>query len=121
MEAVNVGVMGFDDVLAATGVQYAEADAWGKKVALMSITAGEVLEWLEQREQAGKRKEAGLLLLARSFVTTEKARLCDTPEKEQKMVEALKLKDSKTVNMLTNRVLVLNGVVEETVAQAKND
>jgi hypothetical protein len=121
MEAANVGIMGFEDILAATNVQYVEVDAWGKKTGLMSITAGEVLEWLEQKELPGQRKEAGLLLLARSFVTAEKSRLCDTPEKEQMMVGSLKLKDSKTVNTLTNRVLVLNGIIEETVAQAKND
>lgn len=122
-------VMGFDDVLAASGVEYDEVPVWGRKVALLSITAGEVLEWVHAKEtgDAEAKKAAGLQLLARSMCTARvegappPKRLCDTPEKEQKMVDALKLKDSKGVNILVTRVLRMNGILDETATTAKND
>lgn len=115
-------VMGFDAIINATDVQYEEVSVWGQTVALMSITAGEVLEWAHAKEtgDAETKKGAGLLLLARSMVSTERQRLCDTPEKEQQMVESLKKKDSKGVNVLVTRVLKMNGIIDETATAAKN-
>jgi len=130
MSTAAATVMGFDDIVAASNVEYDEVAVWGRKVALMSITAGEVLEWVHAKETGDTeaKKGAGLLLLARSMCTgkvpdsTEPPkRLCDTPEKEQKMVESLKLKDSKGVNVLVTRVLRMNGIIDETATTAKND
>jgi len=120
-------VMGFEDVMAASAVEYEEVSVWGRKVAVMSITAGEVLEWVQAKEgpDLEARKTAGLLLLARSLCTERTAgsppptRLCDTPEKEQQMVEAFKLKDSKNVNALVSRVLRINGIVDDEPAGKK--
>lgn len=124
-------LMGFDEVLAASDVQYDEVTAWGRKVAIMSITAGEVLDWVQAKESgdAEAKKGAGLLLLARSMVNKEKQRLCDTPEKEQQMVAAFKLKDSRNVNVLVTAVLKMNGIIDDddkkkpaaSAADAKND
>lgn len=135
--AAALTVMGFDDVMAVSEIEYDEVAVWGRKVAVMSITAGEVLEWVHAKEtgDAETRKGAGLLLLARSMCTAKveggppPTRLCDTPEKEQKMVEAFKLKDSKNVNKLVNRVLRMNGIIDDepagkkaaTAEEAKND
>lgn len=135
--AAPLTVMGFDDVMAASAVEYEEVPVWGRKVAVMSITAGEVLEWVQAKESndVEARKAAGLLLLARSMCTAKvdggppPTRLCDTPEKELAMVEAFKKKDSKNVNALVTRVLRVNGIVDDepagkkaaTAEEAKND
>jgi hypothetical protein len=137
MHMSAAAVMGFEDVMAASSVEYDEVAVWGRKVAVMSITAGEVLEWVHAKETGDveAKKGAGLLLLARSMCTArvsggpDPVRLCDTPEKEQKMVEAFKLKDSKNVNKLVNRVLRMNGIIDDddagtkavTAETAKND
>lgn len=130
--------LGFDEILQANDVQYEEVKVWGGKVVpLMSITAGEVLDWVQAKESGDleAKKGAGLLLVARSMVTQRveggppPVRLCDTPDKEQRMVEAFKSKDSKNVNLLVARVLKMNGIVDddetgkkaETAAAAKND
>lgn len=114
---MSAQIMGFDDVLKANDVQYDEITVWGRKVAIMSITAGEVLDWVQAKESgdAEAKKGAGLLLLARSMVTGKDnpKRLCDSPDKEQQMVEAFKLKDSKNVNKLVTRVLKMNGIVDD--------
>jgi hypothetical protein len=114
-------VMGFDDVVAANGVQYEEMAAWGGKVGLMSVMAGEVLDWLEKKDDPTKAKEAGLLLVARSLVGPDKKRLSEyDPAKEQQLVDQLKLKDSRTVNMIVERIMIMNGI-KTTPVQAKND
>lgn len=115
---------GFDDIMSGPdGIEFKEVKAWGKTYGLLSITAGEVLEWLMAKEKDPTvAKEAALRLLARSFIASDRTtRLCDTPEKEDRMVAKLRGQDSKTVNMLVTIVLKLNGVVEETATAAKND
>lgn len=114
---------GFDDLLSSESndIQFRQVQAWGKSYGLLSTTAGEVLEWLEDKQQPGKAKDASLRLLARSFVDSSHRRLCDDREKEERMVESLRLKDSKTVNKLLNVVIELNGIATDTAAVAKND
>jgi len=111
-------VMSFDEVLEVNGVECAQEMAWGRSVGLMSITAGEVLEWLEQKGSPEKAGDAALLMLARSMVSDDKTRLAGTPEREQQMVAALKLKDSRTVNRLVERIMLLNGIKVMTAAGA---
>lgn len=114
---------GFDDIIEGpNGIEYQEEQAWGKTYGLLSITAGEVLEWIHAKDSDPKlAKEAALRLLARSFVNRDRVRLCDTPEKEDMMVAKLRGQDSKTVNRLVAVVLKLNGIVTETATAAKND
>lgn len=120
-------VMGFEDILACSDIQYEEVTAWGKKIALMSITAGEVLDWVSAKESGDEevKKGAALLLTARCMVTAKieggppPKRLCDTPEKEQAMVAALKLKDSKNVQLVVSRALRMNGIVDDEVTGKK--
>ena len=114
---------GFDDILSGpSGIEFKEVKAWGKTYGLLSISAGEVLEWLMAKEKdPNVAKEAALRLLARSFVDRDHKRLCDTPDKEDRMVAKLRGQDSKTVNTLVTVVLKLNGIVDETAATAKND
>lgn len=118
-----VSLGGFDDILASpNGIEYKEVEAWGKTYGLLTITAGEVLEWAAAKDQDPKAaKEAALRLLAQSFVDQDRKRLCDTPEKEDRMVAKLRGQDSKTVNTLVSVALKMNGIVTETAAVAKND
>ena len=111
----------FDDVMSSpSGIEFREVQAWGKTYGLLSITAGEVLQWLTDKEDPAKAKDSSLLFLARSFVDGDRKRICDTEDKETRMVEKLRGQDSRTVNMLLSVVVKLNGVVEETAAAAKN-
>lgn len=112
----------FDDVVEGpSGIEFKEVEAWGRTYGLLSITAGEALEWVEDRQDPKKAPSAGLRLLARSFVDRDRNRLCDTKDKEDRMVAVLHKKDSKTVNDLVTAVLQLNGILTATAAAAKND
>lgn len=113
---------GLDDLLStdANDIQYREVQAWGKTYGMLNTTAAEVLEWLEEKEQPGKGRDASLRLLARSFVNADRSRVCDTPEKVERMVEAMRGKDSKTVNKLLAVVIEMNGIATEKAEAAKN-
>lgn len=119
--AAAAQVMTFDEIVSANSVHFETAKAWGGEVGLMSVMAGEVLDWLEHKDDPARAKNAGLLMLARSMVGPDMQRLTQNdPEKEQQLVAKLRLKDSKTVNELVERVLILNGI-KTTAVQAKND
>lgn len=114
------GAMSLQEILDAQGVEYDMVPAWGgRSIAIMSITAGEVLEWIESKDDPEKRKAAGLLLIARSLVGEDGQRLCQTPEDEQRMVESLKGKDSRTCNRIVERIVKLNGIMQS-AEQEKN-
>ena len=112
-------VMTLDEILDAQGVEYDSVPAWGKHVGIGSITAGEVLEWIEEKDGPRKR-EAGLLLLARSLVGPDLTRVCKTKDDENRMVESLKGKDSRTCNKIVERIIKLNGIMGSAGEEAKN-
>lgn len=125
LAAVNgASGMDFNEIMAANAVKYELVPVWSPTgVGIMTITAGEVLEWLDDREGPRKR-EAGLLLVARSLarkasMDAPPERVCPTKEMQEQMVQALKDKDSHTVNRLIERIVVINGIVT-TAEQAKN-
>lgn len=122
MTAAAASLGTFDDIITGpSGIEFKEVKAWGKTYGLLSITAGEVLEWLEDKANPDRSKEAALRLLARSFVDDDRKRLCSTPEQEERLVVVLRDKDSKTVNVLVNEVLILNGITTQTAETVKKD
>lgn len=113
-------VMSLDEILDAQGVEYREVAAWGgRKIGIMSITAGEVLEWIDEREGPNKR-ESGLRLIARSLVGPDRTRICKSKVDEERMIESLKGKDSRTCNAITLEIIDLNGIAAKP-ADVKND
>lgn len=110
------GVMTMEQVLEAEGVEYARVPGWKDKegqsqdVAIMSITAGEVLEWIESKDDPERSREAGLRLIARSLVGPDGQRLCTNREGEDTMVRSLRNKDSRTCNRIVEAILTLNGI-----------
>lgn len=113
-------VMTFDEIEAAQGIQYATVPAWGgKKLAVASISAGEILEWLDKREDPKEGKAAGLNMIARSLIGKDKKRLCPDDASMEKMVAILRDKDSKTINAVVSAIAGLNGI-NDGVAATKN-
>lgn len=118
-QAEAFDVMDESEIQTHNGMAYEAVPAWdGKKIGIGTITAGEVLQWIEDKD-GPRRKEAGLLLVARSLVKKDKTRMCPTKESQEAMVETLKGKDSKTINSVIERIVIINGIVK-TPEQAKN-
>ena len=104
------GAMTLNDILEAQGIEYETLEAWGGKVAIVSVTAGEVLEWIEEKDDPVRKREAGLRLIARSLVGSDGQRLCAKPDDETRVVNSLKSKDSRTCNAIVERIVKLNGI-----------
>lgn len=105
-----------EDLLSVQDTRYDEVAAWGVKFRLGSLTAGEILEFVETNEGPMKRT-AGIRLVISSWVDKNGNRL-GRPEH----LEQFKKRDAKTVTSLINAVLKLNGLEKkDEVASAKND
>lgn len=115
-------VMSLDDLESSEdGIQRDVVEAWGGVVQLASISAGEVFDWITHRERDAH--QAGLMLVARSLTGPDGERLCKTDADTKRCIDALKKKDSKTFNLLVERIMALNGLSggAEAVEAAKND
>lgn len=112
-------VMSFDEIEQAEGVEYDSVPAWGGHIGLMSITAGEAIEFFDAQSEPAKR-DAGLLLIARSLVGRDRKRLCQGKEQEERMVTALRGKDSGTCNRIVERILKLNRIDVKSQEAVKN-
>lgn len=109
--------LSLDEMLDANDIQFIEVDTpeWGGTVRLGSLTAGEMLTFIETSEGPAKAN-AGLRLIVRSLVDAEGNRLGT-----DKHLEAFKKKDAKVVNRLVKAILTLNGMDAKTQVAEKNE
>jgi hypothetical protein len=108
--------LSIEDILAVDDIQYTEVEAWGGKVRLGSLTAGDVLEFVESNEGPAKRT-AGIRLLIKSLVDADGNRI-GRPE----MLDRFRKKNAQIINMLVEKILILNGLsTKGTTEAAKND
>lgn len=107
--------MGITEIAAAPDVQYIDVEAWGGFLRLGSLTAGDMIEFIEANEGPAK-KTAGLRLIINSLVDENGNRIGD----EKRDLPMLRKKDSKTCNMLVQKILDLNGLDKKNEGGAKN-
>lgn len=98
--------LGVDEMLSADDVQYAVVDAWGGKVRIGSLTASDMIEFVETNDTPAK-KTAGLRLIIKSLVDARGSRIGD-----MKHLEALGKKNHTVTNRIIAEVLKLNGLDE---------
>lgn len=96
--------LSMEDIEKHADVRYAEAEAWGGILRLASLSADEMIEFVESNEGPG-RKLAGIRMLVRSMVDGEGKRIGT-----EQHLEVLKKKDSGTVSKLVGMVMELNGM-----------
>lgn len=98
-----------DDIVSTPDVKYVTVvvPEWGgKKVRLGSLSAGEMIEFVESNEGPGK-KSANVRLVMQSLVNANGERIGD-----MKLLDQLKKKNSEVIVRLAGECLKLNGFDE---------
>lgn len=93
-----------NDILGSNDFEYATIDAWGKKVRIQSLTAGDILEWSEAGEGEAK-KTAGLRLIIKSVVDGT-GKLVFSPNH----ISILRTKNHKQTEKVIEAIIKLNGL-----------
>ena len=104
-----------DEILDVDDVRYAIVPAWGKRVRIGSLSAGDMLDFVESNEGPAKRT-AGLRLIIQSLVDKDGKRIGDI-----KKLDQLKKKDADITNKLVGHILKLNGMDEAARKVLGND
>ena len=108
-------VLSINDILAAEDTDYKEVEVWGGLVRVGSLTAGDLLEFVEANEGPAKRT-AGLRLIIKSIVDIDGNRIGKDTD-----LQGLKTRNSKQIEKLTHEILKLNGLGKKAQEEAKND
>jgi hypothetical protein len=109
-------ILSMDEMLAAPDVQFREIEAWGGTVRLGSLTAEEMIEFVEQNANEKARRVAGVRMIIRSLVDEAGARI----GKEEHIPLFLK-KDAATTNRIVEVVMEMNGLSKPKADAVKND
>jgi len=107
--------LSIEEIEAAPDVQYDEVEAWGGTLRIGTISANDMLDFVEANEGPAK-KTAGLRLIVKSIVDGEGNRIGS-----DKMLTALGKKDSGTINKVVTKILELNGLSKEAAKKLGND
>src|ERR1051325_10071359 len=104
-----------DEILGIDDTTYATMKAWGgKMVRLGSLTAHQLITFLENNEKEDKasRRKSTLLIIALSLVDSKGKRLVNTEEDAavEKAIEQLRSRDASTNAKVAERILQLNGL-----------
>lgn len=113
-----------EDVIDAPAQDYVTVDVplWGGAVRLGSLTAFELLQWMENKET-----HAGLRLYAMCHVDADGNRLGMTVDDKgvctikPGYMDALKKKDAKSTGKVVAAAFKLNGLSKDQIASIKND
>ena len=107
-------IFSMNDILAAEDTEYREVKVWGGIVRVGSLTAGELLEFVEANAQPDSRKTSGLRLIIKSIVDENGNRLG-----KEEHLEGLKSRNSQQIEKLTHEILNLNGLGKKAEGEAK--
>lgn len=115
-----MGVLSFDKLRTADKTEYDVVKVYGEEVRVGSLTAAEILKWVEENDT--DRKNAGLRLIVRSVVDEEGNRLPVASHEEWMVV--FNNKNPRENGKLVRAILALNGLgkkAEEVQEALKND
>jgi hypothetical protein len=109
-------LLSFDDILEVDDVTYVEVEVpeWKGKVRFGSLSAADVLDFVEAPEQ--QKKTSGLRLINKSLVDRTGRRIGD-----DKKLNQLAKKDHRVINRLIEEILKLNGLDKKADTSQKND
>jgi hypothetical protein len=113
-----------DDVIGTVATEFKRVRAWGNKVARIgSLSAGQMINFLENNEVQAKRRRNGLILIAQSLVDKDGKRLVNTEDNEalEQAVNRLMKQDANVNGKLVDIILELNGLnIKDAKEIAKN-
>lgn len=90
------------------GTQYDTVEAYGGQVRIGSLGSADMIGWLEDNDDAQRKRFAGLRLLVKSIVDDDGNRI--PPEEHEAAVEKFKVKDARENGKVISRALTLNGL-----------
>lgn len=96
-----------DDVLNAKDVRYDLVDVpeWGGKIRIASLSAGDVIEWLELNNDGVRGRAAGIHLILKAWVDDAGKHIGNVAH-----VEALRKKDAQASGRVVNAIMAMNGL-----------
>lgn len=109
-------VLSIEDMLASPNTEFREVEAWGGTVRLGTLTAEEMIEFVEANADDKQRRVAGIRMIVRSLVNAEGERIGNDAH-----VPSFLKKDAATTNRLVEAVMEMNGMKEPKVKEVKND
>lgn len=116
-EKIDHVVESMDEVATSDDVEYATVEGFkaGQTLRIMSLTAGDLIEWSEANEGEAKRT-AGLRLITKSLVSSAGARYAEDP----KNIAIFRKKSHKVTERIVREILKLNGMTVKQDEAAKN-
>jgi hypothetical protein len=113
----NSRLLSFEDILDVDDVQYAviEVPEWHGSVRIGSLSAGDLIDFVEANENPLLQKTAGLRLLSKSLVDEKGKRIGDDEK-----IRQLQKKDARIVSKIVAEILKLNGMDKKTADAEKN-
>lgn len=110
-------LLSLDEIIATEDTQFFKMHIpeWKGSIRLGSLSAGQVLEFIELNEGPAK-KNAGFRLINDSLVDADGKRIGD-----EKKLAALRTKDSNVINRIVSEILKLNGMHKKTAEEEKNE
>ena len=102
-------------MLSAESIKFDNVPAWGGVVRIGSLSADDMLSFIEGNEDPEKKRLSGLRLLVRSIVDADGNRIGD-----ESMIPAFRKKDSATIMQLITAITKLNGLDEEEAKKLGN-
>jgi hypothetical protein len=93
-----------DEILSTNDIEYKVVDAWGRKLRIQSLTAGDIIDWAEAGEGEAK-KTAGLRLILKSAVDKD-GKLLFT----ERHLPLLRVKNHKETEKVVEEIIKLNNL-----------
>jgi hypothetical protein len=114
----------FKDILDSMDTEYRTVKAWGGKYCRIgSLTANQMITFLENNDDPTKKRTNGVMLIAQSLVDKQGKRLVDAHDATalSKAMEQLREKDANVNGHVVEQILILNGLNRKDAADvAKN-
>lgn len=107
-------VLSMEEMLAAPDVEYREVEAWGGLVRLGSLSAEQMIQFVEDNTDEKAKRVAGIRMIVSSMVNTEGERIG-----KDEHVPLLLKKDAATTNRLVEVVMEMNGLNKAKAEEAK--
>jgi hypothetical protein len=107
-------ILSIEEMLASPNTEFREVDAWGGTVRLGTLTAEEMIEFVEQNTDDKARRVAGIRMIVRSLVNEAGERIGTETH-----VPLFLKKDAATTNRIVEVVMEMNGMRTAKVEEVK--
>jgi hypothetical protein len=112
-------VLSFAELETADDRKFDTVEAFGGTVRLASLSAFDMLAWVEENDDKEKAKLAGFRMLVKALVDEDGNGL--PADQHDSMIEKLRRKDASDCKKLIERALRLNGIGVGKAESVKND